>query len=156
VSSAYKTAEGIMTMGNGRKQTRRAGAAASRQRRKAWGGLVLLGMMAMLFSFEKIGETAESNITTISISKMSETNDADVRLGDIADIRNGDPARIQKLKDLVIGSAALPGRSRSFDEPYIRTRLKQSDVDLAQIEIKSSEIIEVSTNYLDSATDLCP
>jgi flagella basal body P-ring formation protein FlgA len=149
LASAYKTAEGIMTMGNGRKQPRMAGAAGSRQRRKAWGGVVLLGMMAMLFSFEKSGETAESNITTISISKMSETNDADVRLGDIADIRNGDPARIQKLKDLVIGAAALPGRSRNFDEAYIRTRLKQSDVDLAQIEIKSSEIIEVSTKSIE-------
>jgi flagellar basal body P-ring formation protein FlgA len=134
---------------NSRKHPRMAVAAGSSQRGKAWGRVVLIGMLAMLFSFEKIAETAASNITTISISEKSETNDADVRLGNIADIRNGDPALIQKLEDLVIGAAALPGKSRNFDEPYIRIRLKQSDVDLAQIAIQSPEIIEVSTKSIE-------
>jgi flagellar basal body P-ring formation protein FlgA len=138
-----------MTMKNGRKHPRTAGAAVGRQPEKLWGRVVLLGMLAMLFSFEKIGETAEPNITTITISGKSETDNADVRLGDIADIRNGDPALIQKLQNLVIGAAAFPGRSRNFDEPYIRTRLKQSNVDFAQIVFQSPEIIEVSTKSIE-------
>jgi flagellar basal body P-ring formation protein FlgA len=143
-----------MTMKNDRKHPRTAGAAGGRQPEKLWGRMVLLGMLAMLFSFEKIGETAESNITTIIISGKSETNNADVRLGDIADIRNGDPALIQKLQNLVIGAAAFPGKSRNFDEPYIRTRLKQSNVDLAQIAFQSPEIIEVSTKSIEISSKM--
>lgn len=114
-----------------------------------WCWVIFFGMLSMLFFLEKIGETADSNLTTIRISEKTETNDADIRLGAISKIQNGDPALIQKLQDLVIGVAPLPGKSRNFDEPYIRARLKQSDVDLAQVVIESPGIIEVSTKSIE-------
>jgi flagella basal body P-ring formation protein FlgA len=139
-----------MATKNGRKYPQMAAsAAASRRRGKAWGGVLLLGMLVMLFSFEKNGEAEVSDLTTISIFEKSESNDADVHLGDIAEIRNGDPALIQKLKGLVIVAAPLPGKSFSFDGPYILSRLKQSNVDLAQVMIQSPEVIEVSTKSIE-------
>jgi flagellar basal body P-ring formation protein FlgA len=138
-----------MTMKNDRKNPWMAGSAGSWQLGKSWGRVFFWGLLAMLFSFGKIGESAESNVTTIIISEKSETNDADVRLGDIADIRNGNPDMVQKLKNLVIGAAALPGKSRNFDEPYIRIRLKQSEVDLSQIAIQSPELIEIKTKSIE-------
>ena len=139
----------IMTMNNGRKHPHLACAAGNRQRMLEWCGVVLLGVLAMLSSFEKNGEAADSDITTISISEKSETNDTEVRLGDIAEIRNGDPALIQKLQGLVIGPAPLPGKSRNFDESNIRIRLQQSDVDPGQLTIQSPEIIEVSARSVE-------
>ncbi len=124
---------------------------SARRRRpgKLRAGAVLLGMLAILLSSEKTGETAQSDITTISISGKSETGDADVRLGDIAEIRGGDPALIQKLQNLVIGAAAPPGKRRSFDEPYIRIRLQQSRADLSKIALQSPELIEVTTKSIE-------
>jgi flagellar basal body P-ring formation protein FlgA len=126
-----------------------ASAVGGRHPGKAWGRVFLLGMLAMLFSFEKNGEAADSEITTISIFEKSEANDADVRLGDIAEIRNGDPSLLQRLQGVVIGAAPLPGKSWRFDVPYILTRLKQSNVDLARIVIQSPEIMEVSTKSIE-------
>jgi flagellar basal body P-ring formation protein FlgA len=133
----------------GRKHPRMTGAAGNRQQVREWCGVILLGMLAMLYSFEKISESAELDITTIRISDKIETNDAEIRLGDISDIRNGDPALIQKLQDLVIGAAPLPGKRRNLDASYIRERLKQSGVDLSQVAFQSSEIIEISTKSIE-------
>jgi len=138
-----------MTMKNGRKHPRKAGAAGSRHRGKTWGGMLFLGILVMLFSFERNGVAADSDATTISIFEKSETSDAQVRLGDISKIQNGNPALIQKLKGLVIGAAPLPGKSCTFDEPYILSRLKQGSVDISQVVIQSPEIIEVSAKSIE-------
>ncbi len=55
-----------MMMKSGRKHLQMAGAAGNRQRVREWCGVLLLGMLAMLFSFEKIGETADHAFVTLS------------------------------------------------------------------------------------------
>ena len=136
-------------MKNGQKPPHMSGAAGNCNPMKKWCWVILFGMLSTQFLFEKIGETAGSDITTISISEKTETNDTDICLGAISDIRNGDSALIQKLQGLVIGAAPLPGKTRNFDEPYIRARLKQSDVNLAQVAIQSPGIIQVSTKSIE-------
>jgi flagella basal body P-ring formation protein FlgA len=68
-----------MMMKNGRKHLQMAGAACNRQRVREWCGVVLLGMVAMLFSFEKIGETAEHAVVTLS-AKPDSVNSASIEI----------------------------------------------------------------------------
>ena len=136
-------------MKNGQKHPYRSGAAGSCERMRKWCWVILFGIPSMLLFFETIGETTDSTLTSISLFEKTEINDADIRLGAISEIQNGDLVLIQKLQSLVIGAAPLPGKSRNFDEPYIRARLKQSDIDLAQVAIKSPGLIEVSTKSIE-------
>ncbi len=136
-------------MKNGQKHPDMAGTAGKCKLMRKWCWVILFGMLSVQLLFEENSESADSDITNIIISEKTETNDADIRLGSISDIRNGDQALIQKLQNLVIGVAPLPGKSRSFDEPYIRARLNQSGIDLAQIAIQSPGMIEVSTKSIE-------
>lgn len=62
-----------MIMKNGRKHPRMAGAAGNRQQVRRWLGVVSLGILAMLFSFDKIAETAEH--VPVTVSANSDTVD---------------------------------------------------------------------------------
>ncbi len=52
------------------------GAEGNRQRVREWCGLVMLGMLAMLYFFENTGETAEPKPTPMTLSAKSDTDDS--------------------------------------------------------------------------------
>ena len=96
--------------------------------------LVCFFLMAVLHQTE----ASEKLITTISILKEVEINKEKIRLGDVADIQGDNTDEVEKLKNIFIGRAPLPGKTRRIDNNYVVVRLKQNDVDFSQIQLKQT------------------
>lgn len=74
-------------MKNGQKHPQMAGAAGNGQLAKEWGGVVLLGILTMLFSFKNIGETAgPAPITPSAKSEMVDSSSIEITTKMIEDI----------------------------------------------------------------------
>jgi len=90
-----------------------------------------------------------AGINTVRVFERSEIKYDRIRLGEIAEIKGADPALLKKLRDIVIGKAPLPGKSRRIDEDYIRIRLKQNGIDLSQIRLRVPIKAEVSRSFIE-------
>lgn len=123
--------------------------AGSYLQRPVWCGIALMTVLSVLIFSAQKAETADNGMTSVIVSPKTEISDSDIRLGDIAVIRNAAPEVKQKLESVVIGAAPPPGMSRSFDEQFIRGRLKQSDVDVSRIDFQSPGVIEVSSKFIE-------
>ena len=83
-------------------------------------------------------------LTTIRVRDRVEVDGDEVLLGQIAEIQGNDFQMIRHLEDIVIGKAPLPGKSRLYDESYLKMRMKQYHIDLAAVILEAPESIEVS------------
>lgn len=92
---------------------------------------------------------ADTNMTSITIHANSVIRNSDIRLGNIADVYSSDPALNQKLQELIIATAPLPGQSRAIDDQYIRLRLQQSNINLAQVKLDIPPSVNVSRKSID-------
>lgn len=90
-----------------------------------------------------------AGINTVRVFERSEIKYDRIRLGEIAEIKGEDPALLKKLRDIVIGKAPLPGKSRRIDKDYIRIRLKQNGIDLSQIRLQVPIKAEVSRGFIE-------
>jgi flagella basal body P-ring formation protein FlgA len=86
-----------------------------------------------------ISEASALVVVTVKVQDRTEVGDEHVLLGDIAHISGGDQKFVQRLGDLIIGKAPLPGKTRSLDERYIRLRLKQANIDIGRIRLIAPE-----------------
>ncbi|MFZ0243746.1 MAG: flagellar basal body P-ring formation chaperone FlgA [Desulfobacterales bacterium] len=81
---------------------------------------------------------------SINLRPVAEARGADILLGDIAEIACADPDLGQRLDQLVIGKAPLPGQSRHITDDYVRLRLRQLGSQAAPIHLTGAERIEVT------------
>jgi len=95
------------------------------------------------------GHIFAAGINTVRVFERSEVKYDKIRLGEIAEIKGEDPALLKKLKDIVIGKAPLPGKSRRIDEGGIKIRLKQNGIDLSQIRLRVPIKVEVSRSFIE-------
>jgi len=92
---------------------------------------------------------SEAGFITIRGFEKAEINIDVIYLGQIAKIEGDDSALVQKVKEIVISSAPLPGKIRYLNENYIRLRLKQAKIDLSQIRLEAPERIEVTRGFVE-------
>ncbi len=70
---------------------------------------------------------------------------ADIRLGDVAEIQGSDAAFVDRLREVEIGRAPLPGLSRTLDLPYLKSRLRLQQIDLGLLVLDAPAVISVTT-----------
>ena len=109
----------------------------------------LFFMLAVALILATITELLASPLTTIRVRDRIEIDGEEVLLGQIADIQGSDFQTIRYLEGIVIGKAAFPGKSRQYDESYLKMRLKQYHIDLASIILEAPEHIEVLRSYIE-------
>jgi flagella basal body P-ring formation protein FlgA len=80
----------------------------------------------------------------IRVHDRSEIDGDEILLGQIAVIEGSDARWIQQLKDTVIGRAPLPGKTRQYDQRYLKMRLKQHHVDLSAVILEVPQNVEVA------------
>ena len=98
-----------------------------------------------------LGAAAEplaSPLITIRVRDRVEIDGDDVLLGQIAEIEGSDVQLIRKLKDILIGKAPLPGKSRHYAQSHLMMRLKQYHIDVSKVILETPEQIEVSRSCI--------
>lgn len=90
-----------------------------------------------------------AEMTTIRLLEKVEINSAKISLGAIAQIDGGDRRLIQRLKQVDIGKAPLPSRSRVIAIDYIRLRLKQNGFSLENLDLQSSSGVKITRSFIE-------
>jgi flagella basal body P-ring formation protein FlgA len=111
------------------------------------GGLMLMVMLVSLFTLAS-GLWADP-LTTIRISDRVEIDSAEILLGHMATIEGSDVRFNQRLKNIVIGKAPLPGGSHRFDLNDLQKRIKQHHIDLATVIIQAPPQIVVTRSHIE-------
>lgn len=70
-----------------------------------------------------------------------------ILLGKISQISGEDKKMIQILKQIKLGRAPLPGKSRFLDGDYIKIKLRQAGIDLTQIDLQAEKNIQVVRSF---------
>lgn len=104
----------------------------------------LFFMLAVAFMLTTAAEPTANPLTTIRVRDRVEVDGAEILLGQIAEIEGNDVRLIRQLKDILIGKAPLPGKSRLYDQNHLKMRLKQYDIDLSAVILEAPGQIEVS------------
>ena len=96
---------------------------------------------------------AANELTAIKILDAVEIDGRKIHLGDIAQIDSHDLQLIHKLKDVEIGTAPLPGRSRVIEAEFIQLRLKQNDFDVSTLNVHGSQTIKITRSHVEINED---
>jgi flagella basal body P-ring formation protein FlgA len=94
-----------------------------------------------------------TEISGINVFDNAQVDGEKILLGEIARINGSDQKLMQQLKDIVIGQAPLPGRSRMIESDYLKWRLKQNGIDLAGLDLQCPQEIEISRSYIEVNQD---
>lgn len=111
------------------------------------GGL-LLGL-ALVFTLVTATELWAGPTTAIRFEARVKIDDADILLGQIATIEGADARFNQRLKDIMIAKAPLPGDARQIDLNLIQKRLKQHHIDLATVIVEGPPQVVVTRRHVE-------
>ena len=98
---------------------------------------------------ERSREIHAADLTRIRILPNVQVNDGNILLGRIATIEGHDQLLAQKLSDIVVGRAPLPGRIRTLENKVFISRLKQNGIDLSQLALHIPAKVVITRNYID-------
>ena len=110
------------------------------------------GMLLFLATVSILGAAAEltaAEMTLIRIRDQVEVNNDEVLLGQIASIESSDTQLVQQLKDIVIGRAPLPGKTRRYDPQHLKMRLKQHHINLSVVNLEIPQHVRISRSYVE-------
>ena len=123
----------------------------------------ILYLMVAVFLLIPAAKNSASSWIHIRVFENIEIDDENIVLGKIAEIEGSDSALIENLRQIIIASAPLPGKSRKLEGNLFKLRLKQNSVDLNRldlhippkvmvtrrfIEVSREEIQELVSNYI--------
>jgi len=97
------------------------------------GGAIMVPTAAVATGAAGFGRPEPAEPILVGLRPESTIRGTGIRLGDVADIKGPDPALVERLRAIDIGRAPLPGLSRTLDLPYIKARLRQSQIDPAAL-----------------------
>lgn len=111
-----------------------------------------LGLLIFLATASIVGAAAvlaAAEMTTIRIKDQVEIENSEVLLGQIASIESSDTQLVQQLKDIVIGTAPLPGRTRQYDQGHLKKRLRQHHINLAGVHLEGPRRVRISRSHVE-------
>jgi flagella basal body P-ring formation protein FlgA len=116
-----------------------------KSKRLGLGVLVFLSIASVLVATSTL---TAAEITTIRVRGQVEIETDKVLLGQIAAIESNDTRQVQQLKDIVIGKAPSPGKSRHYNQRHLRMHLKQHHIDLAGVKLEGSQTTRISRSHI--------
>ena len=88
-------------------------------------------------------------MATISVKDRVDVDTAEILLGQIATIEGADARFNQRLKDILIAKAPLPGDTRQIDQKLLQKRLKQHHIDLAAVIVEAPPQMVVTRSHFE-------
>jgi flagella basal body P-ring formation protein FlgA len=111
--------------------------------------VIFLVLPLAIFIIAGAPDSVAAEITTIRLLEKVEINAAKISLGAIAQIDGGNQHLIQRLKQIDIGKAPLPSRSRVIAIDYIRLRLKQNGFSLENFDLQGSSGVKITRSFIE-------
>lgn len=104
--------------------------------------LLLIALVAAGGALAEEVEIPEGRVAVVRLLRESTVAGGEIRLGEIAEIAAKEAALKERLEELVVGTAALPGSARSLSVGAITLRLRQArlPVDGIAVEAPSTEV----------------
>lgn len=118
-------------------------------KKSEWLGFGVLIFLITASFLALAAELAAAEITTIRVRDQVEIENDEVLLGQIASIEGSDSQFVQQLKDILIGKAPLPGRTRQYEQRHLKMRLKQHRIDLAVIHIEGPQTVRILRSHVE-------
>jgi len=87
--------------------------------------------------------------TRIRVLENTRIEEDQILLGRIAKIQGEDPVMVQRLQDVVVGRAPLPGKSRRLENGVLNMRLRQNGFDLARLNLKVPDKVLVTRSFIE-------
>ena len=118
---------------------------------QAYRHLLELTVFVLVFFgvLERSWEIDAADLTRIRILPKVQVNNENILLGRIAAIEGHDPLLIQKLRDIVVAKAPLPGKARTLENQVFKLRLKQNGIDLSQLALHIPAKVAITRNYIE-------
>jgi len=104
----------------------------------------LLLTLCLLVWINGATSAVSEEMLDITVRESARVAGRDVLLKDIASIQ-GEQGIADRIENMVVGSAPLPGKERIFKRAHVMTRLKQHKIDLKKISFNCPEELRVST-----------
>ncbi len=122
-------------------------------KKSEWLGYGVLIFVVTASFLALAAELAAEEITTIRVRDQVEIESEEVLLGQIASIEGNDTQFVQQLKDIVIGKAPLPGRTRQYEQRHLKMRLKQHGMDSDAIHIEGPPAVRILRGHVEIDKD---
>ncbi|MGD9359694.1 MAG: flagellar basal body P-ring formation chaperone FlgA [Desulfobacterales bacterium] len=106
-------------------------------------GLVFFGVQ------ERFCEIDAAGLTRINILPNVQVNSENILLGKIARIESHDSLLAQKLSNIKVAKAPLPGRARTLEYQVFILRLKQNGIDPTQLALHIPAKVVITRNYIE-------
>ena len=110
--------------------------------------LFILAMM-LVFTLSPAAALWANPTASISIKDRVEIDEAEVLLGQIATIKGADARFNQRLKDIMITKAPLPGHRHQIDLSLVQKRLKQHQINLAAVIVEAPPQIIIARSHVE-------
>ena len=114
--------------------------------------VIALGLFCFLAPLSLPGNFSDLNaagLTTVRLPGNSEVDSDEVILGRIAEIEGSDLQLIRSLKNVVVGKAPQPGKSRRINAQFLKLRLRQSKIDLSSIQLVIPGEITITRSHVE-------
>lgn len=103
----------------------------------------------MLFPLSLVYCSSSLAGTTVSALEKAKVRSKMIRLGDVSEIKGEDAQLVEKLKAIMLGKAPLPGEMREISAHYIEVKVRQKDIDPADVKLYLPEKIEVVSEAVE-------
>jgi flagella basal body P-ring formation protein FlgA len=96
-----------------------------------------------------VSHGAAGVVTSITLLEAVEVDGPLIYLGQIARFDGQDAQLIQQLKDISVGKAPLPSRSRIVETDFIKLRLRQNGINLATLNLNGSRRVKITRSFIE-------
>jgi len=90
------------------------------------------------------GLAGAAGLTSVRFYDQVEVDSDQILLGRVARVDGSNPQLVRQLEAVVLGRSPLPGKTRALDSATILMRLRQSDIDPAQLDLQIPPELQVS------------
>ncbi len=88
---------------------------------------------------------ARAPIALVSLRAESTVRGPEIQLGEVSEIRGQDPILLERLRQVEIGRAPLPGLTRTLDLGYLKARLRLQRIDPETLVLDAPPAVSVTT-----------
>ena len=113
------------------------------------GDLLFILAMVLVFTLAPAAALWANPTASISIKDRVEIDEAEVLLGQIAIIEGADARFNQRLKDIMITKAPLPGDTHQIDLSLVQKRLKQHQINLAAVIVEAPPQVIIARSHVE-------